>query len=117
VPCRNAWESAFFLDSRQGGTLPRSPSLRRTRCDGRCPSQSGTALNVTVGSLPGVILQGSATSIGFQVFGTFLDSGCTVALVLVAQNDGTVTLSASTGVDIDCGFTSCDSIWVGTLSR
>ena len=80
-------------------------------------SQSGTALNVTVGSLPGVILQGSATSVGFQVFGTFLDSGCTVALVLVAQNDGTVTLSASTGVDIDCGFTSCDSIWVGTLSR
>src|SRR5881397_4316909 len=44
-------------------------------------AQSGTALNVTVGSLPGVILQGSATSIGFQVFGTFLDSGCTVALV------------------------------------
>jgi len=80
-------------------------------------SQSGTALNVTVGSLPGVILQGSATSIGFQVFGSFLDSGCTVALVLVAQNDGTVTLSASTGFDIDCGFTSCDSIWVGTLSR
>ncbi len=79
-------------------------------------SQSGTALNVTVGSLPGVILQGSATSIGFQVFGSFLDSGCTVALVLVAQNDGTVTLSASTGFDIDCGFTSCDSIWVGTLS-
>src|SRR5437879_2811983 len=80
-------------------------------------SQSGTALNVTVGSLPGVILQGSATSIGFQVFGSFLDSGCTVALVLVAQNDGTVTLSASTGFDIDCGFTSCDSIWLGTLSR
>ena len=80
-------------------------------------SQSGTALNVTVGSLPGVILQGSATSIGFQVFGSFLDSGCTVALVLVAQNDGTVTLTASTGFDIDCGFTSCDSIWVGTLSR
>src|SRR5207249_9533069 len=24
--CRNAWESAFFLDSRQGGTLPRRPA-------------------------------------------------------------------------------------------
>src|SRR5436309_2800953 len=80
-------------------------------------SQSGTALSVTVGSLPGVILHGSATSVGFQVFGSFLDAGCTVAVALVAQSDGTVILSASTGFDIDCGFTSCDSFWVGTLSR
>ena len=80
-------------------------------------SQGGTALSVTVGSLPGVVLHGSATSDGFQVFGSFLDSGCTVAVVLVAQNDGTVILSASSGFDIDCGFTSCHSTWVGTLSR
>src|SRR6266566_8689249 len=63
-------------------------------------SQSGTALSVTVGSIPGVILHGSATSVGFQVFGSFLDAGCTVAVALVAQSDGTVILSASTGFDI-----------------
>src|SRR5438093_1449086 len=113
LPVRDYSGAWTFVGSLAADTCGSSTGLTETFH----VSQSGTALKVTVGSLPGVILQGSATSIGFQVFGSFLDSGCTVALVLVAQNDGTVTLSASTGFDIDCGFTSCNSIWVGTLSR
>src|SRR5205809_461715 len=41
-------------------------------------SQSGTALEVTVGSLAGVTLGGQVTDEGFQVSGSFVDSGCTV---------------------------------------
>src|SRR5437667_443644 len=113
LPVRDYSGAWTFIGTLAEDSCGASPGLAETFVI----SQSGTALNVTVESLPGVTLQGQATAVGFQVFGSFLDSGCTVALALVAQNDGTVTLSASTGFDIDCGFTSCDSIWVGTLSR
>src|SRR5438093_13379048 len=69
-------------------------------------SQSGTALEVTVESLPGVTLGGQVTDEGFQASGTFVESGCTVEVVLTAYNDGTVVLTAGTGLDLDCPFAS-----------
>src|SRR5207244_2751891 len=75
-------------------------------------SQSGTALEVTVESLPGVTLGGRVTEEGFQASGTFVESGCTVEVALTAYNDGTVVLTAGTGLDFDCPFaSSCRSIW------
>src|SRR3989441_6338093 len=79
-------------------------------------SQSGTALEVTVESLPGVTLGGQVTDEGFQVSGTFVAAGCTVEVALTAYNDGTVVLTAGTGLVFDCPFAPCRSIWAGTLT-
>src|SRR5438094_7412619 len=78
-----AWTFVGTLAEDSCGT---SPGLTETFVI----SQSGTALEVTVESLPGVTLGGQATGDGFQVSGTFVAAGCTVEVALTAYNDGTV---------------------------
>jgi hypothetical protein len=115
-------------------TLPAAPSYRGTwhfvgflasdtcgasggLADTFTITQQGTSLTATVGSLPGVTLTGSVTVDGFELGGSFYDSGCLVTIALVVEDDGTVVLTAGTGFDITCGLTSCRSIWVGTIER
>jgi hypothetical protein len=80
-------------------------------------AQVGTSMSSTVGSIPGLVLRGSVTPDGFELVGSYLDSGCSVTVGLVATNDGTIVLSAASGFDITCPAVSCRSIWVGTLRR
>jgi hypothetical protein len=80
-------------------------------------AQIGTSMSSTVGSVPGLVLRGNVTPDGFELVGSYLDSGCSVTIGLVASNDGTIVLSAASGFDITCPTVSCRSIWVGTLRR
>lgn len=79
--------------------------------------QSATSLSATIGSYAAARLTGSVTVEGFELSGIVYDGGCSIAIALVARNDGVVVLSAATGFDISCFGESCRSIWVGTLAR
>ncbi len=80
-------------------------------------TQRGTQVTATIGSIPGLTLTGELTADGIELVGAYADDGCTVEIALVARNDGTVVVTAGAGFDVTCGFTSCRSIWVGTLRR
>lgn len=80
-------------------------------------TQAGTQLGGSIGSIPGSAMVGQVTPTGFELGVSGYVSGCLVVIALVANNDGTVVLTAGTGYDITCGSVTCRSIWVGTLSR
>ncbi len=113
LPVRDYSGAWTFVGTLAEDSCGASPGLTETFVI----SQSGTALEVTVESLPGVTLGGQATGDGFQVSGTFVAAGCTVEVALTAYNDGTVVLTAGTGLDFDCPFAPpCRSSWAGTLT-
>ncbi len=85
--------------------------------DGFSITQVAASMTSTVDSVPGVTLFGGLTSDGFSLDGSFIQGGCTVEIALVVQASGQVIVSAGTGFDVSCGFSSCRSIWVGTLTR
>ena len=107
---RGTW---YFVGSLASDTCGSSGGL----ADSFTITQSGASLTGTVGSLPGVTLTGAVTADGFELAGSYYDAGCLVTIALVAEDDGTVVLSAGAGFDITCGLISCRSIWVGTLER
>jgi hypothetical protein len=107
---RGTW---YFVGSLASDTCGSSDGL----ADSFTITQVGASLTSTVGSLPGVTLTGAVTPDGFELAGSYYDAGCLVTIGLVAEDDGTVVLTAGTGFDITCGLLTCRSIWVGTLER
>jgi hypothetical protein len=65
------------------------------------------------------VLSGTVTVDGFELAGSFIDSGsgCGATVALVANDDGSVVLTAGTGFEITCATATCQSIWVGALHR
>src|SRR2546425_6538494 len=98
LPVRDYSGAWTFVGTLAEDSCGASPGLTETFVI----SQSGTALEVTVESLPGVTLGGQATGDGFQVSGTFVAAGCTVEVALTAHKDGPQALTQGTGLDSAC---------------